>query len=175
MPSRKPTDDYPKFKNVQEIEALVDDYFVWCEGTLLRDEDTGNPILTKWGTPIYLDTHVPTITGLAIHLGFKTRRDLLKYAVKKREFNEAIIKARTRVERCMEERLFDREGANGAKFALLNNFDGWDAEQKSKVDGSQTSAVKIICDIPRAPVLTTTATPEIVEAPPESQEVPADG
>ena len=175
MPRKTPTDNYPKFKNVQEIEACVDDYFTWCDGKLLLDEDTGKPIFNKYGQPVYIEVHTPTVTGLAYHLGFKSRRDLLKYAVKRKDYNEAIIKARMRVERYMEERLFDREGANGAKFALLNNFEGWDAEQKRNIDENRTSAVNIICDIPRTPVIAASATPEIVEALPESETKPADG
>jgi len=175
---KTPEGNNPKFKNVKEIEALVDDYFKWCDGTLLTDEETGLPILNKFGNPVYLDTHVPTITGLAYHLGFKSRKDLLRYAVKsKKAYTEAVNRAKMRVERYTEERLFDREGANGAKFALANNFEGWDAEQKRSVDENRTSAVQIICDIPRntpTPVITVNADDATVEALPDKEETETD-
>lgn len=173
MPRKRPTDDFPKFKSAKEIDELVDDYFKWCDGTMLRDEETGNPIFNKYGNPVYIDVHNPTVTGLAYHLGFRSRRDLLKYAVKRKDYNDAITRAKMRVERYTEERLFDRDGANGAKFALANNFEGWDAEQKRNIDENRNASVNIICDIPRAPVITTTA--EVVEALPEKKEENPDG
>jgi hypothetical protein len=44
-------------------------------------------------------------------------------------FNDAITRAKARVEAYAESRLFDKDGANGAKFSLSNNFHGW-AEKK---------------------------------------------
>ncbi len=173
MPRKTPTDGYPKFKNVDEINRLVDDYFTWCDGVILKDEDTGQYIFNKFGNPVYVESHVPTVTGLAYHLGFKSRKDLLKYAVKRKDYNEAIIRAKMRVERYTEERLFDRDGANGAKFALMNNFEGWDAEQKRNIDENRTSAINIVCDIPRGvptPVIDTTA--DVVTALPDKEGEP---
>ena len=70
----------------------------------------------------------PTITGLALALGFASRQSLLDYEGKK-EFLDTITRAKAKVEQYTEERLFDTAGANGAKFSLANNFSGWKEKQ----------------------------------------------
>ena len=66
----------------------------------------------------------------------------------KKEYQEVIGKARDRVEIYAEERLFDKDGCQGAKFSLQNNFHNWDAD-KPKPETTTVPAVNIICDIPR--------------------------
>ena len=39
-----------------------------------------------------------------------------------KEFVDTITRAKARVEQYAEERLFDRDGSNGAQFSLRNNF-----------------------------------------------------
>lgn len=50
------------------------------------------------------------------------------------------------IERYTEQRLFDREGVQGAKFSLSNNFEGWSEKQELKTEGT---VIKIINDIPK--------------------------
>lgn len=40
-----------------------------------------------------------------------------------------------------EERLFDKEGANGAKFSLANNFSSW--KDKKDVDANVNTEIKV--------------------------------
>lgn len=40
----------------------------------------------------------------------------------------------------MEERLFDRDGTNGAQFSLRNNFKGWNDRQPSELDQEEQKA-----------------------------------
>lgn len=134
----------PKYTSVEQIEGLVEEYFKSCEGEPLLD-DEGRIMLDKWGQPIILKKRPPTVTGLALALGFATRDALLRYQAKK-EFNEAITRAKTRIEMYTEERLFDKEGSNGAKFSLQNNFKGWSPLQEE----AKAPAINIICDIPRS-------------------------
>jgi hypothetical protein len=137
----------PKYTCKEQIQGLIDDYFESCKGEPFIDPDTGQQFRDKMGYPIFLNQHIPTVTGLALALGFKSRQSLLNYSGKK-EFNEVITEAKTRIEAYVEERLFDKDGANGAKFSLQNNFKGWDADKKSEEDG-KAPAINIICDIPR--------------------------
>ena len=129
----------PKYANVAEIEEKIEAYFRKCEGELLKDEN-GNPITDKFGRPVILGQKPPTITGLALALGFTSRQALLNYQAKT-DFVDAITRAKARVEQYTEERLFDRDGANGAQFSLRNNFKGWrgeqteDASTMEKLDG----------------------------------------
>ena len=120
----------PKYKSVGEIEEKIEQYFQSCEGKPLLDAD-GNPMLNKWQKPIVIGEKPPTITGLALALGFCCRRDLLNYQGKK-EFCNTITRAKSKVEAYAESRLFDRDGSNGAQFSLRNNFKGWNGEQESQ-------------------------------------------
>ena len=38
---------------------------------------------------------------------------------------DTITRAKSRIEMYNEERLYDKDGVNGAKFNLKNNFKGW--------------------------------------------------
>lgn len=122
----------PKYENQAELQQMIDRYFEACEGTLLRDA-SGNFVLDKNGFPVRVGARPPTITGLALALGFNSRQSLLNYQAKK-EFLDTITRAKARVEQYTEERLFDKDGANGAKFSLANNFKGWKDEKKIDAD-----------------------------------------
>ena len=47
------------------------------------------------------------------------------------------------VEQYAEMRLFDRDGANGAKFSLANNFKGWAEKQTIEADVKQELNITI--------------------------------
>ncbi len=126
----------PKFKCKEEIEQKIKLYFEYCEGELLREDD-GPPILNKFGQPIIINQHPPTVTGLALALGFSGRQALLNYQAKA-EFMDTITRAKAMIERYTEERLFDRDGVNGAKFSLVNNFKGWN--EKTELDQEEQRA-----------------------------------
>jgi hypothetical protein len=118
----------PMYKNKEEIQEKIDAYFEECKGKILTD-DEGNIITDKYGEAIYIDKKPLTITGLALALGFNSRQSLLNYQDKE-EFVDTITRAKARVEQYAEERLFDKNGANGAKFSLANNFEGWKEKQE---------------------------------------------
>ena len=135
----------PKYTSKEEIEILIDQYFKDCEGTLLKDEETGKILFDKYDRPVYIGAHPPTVTGLALALGFKTRISLLDYQGKA-EFRDTILKAKSKIEQYTEERLFDRDGSNGAKFSLQNNFKRW-KDDKSAAE-NKPPVINVICDIP---------------------------
>ena len=66
-------------------------------------------------------------------MGFASRQALLNYQGKK-QFNDTITRAKSRVEEYAEQRLFDKDGSNGAQFSLRNNFKGWNGEQEANED-----------------------------------------
>ena len=129
----------PKFKSKEEMQKKIDEYFKECEGQILRDA-YGNPEFDKYGHPIIVGVKPLTITGLAVALGFSSRQSLLNYQGKK-EFLDTITRARTRVEQYVEESLFYKDSANGAKFSLANNFEGW--KEKKQVEAEVNSEVEI--------------------------------
>ena len=95
----------PKFKTKEEIQEKIDAYFKACEGEILKDKD-GNPMLNKWGNPIIFRQRPPTVTGLALALGFTTRDGLLYYQGKK-EFADTITRARSRLMEASENGIID--------------------------------------------------------------------
>lgn len=135
-----------KFKTPEEMQEAIDAYFKECEGHPLLD-DEGQPFTDKYGNPFIVDRKPLTVTGLAIALGFTSRQALLNYQGRPR-FQKIVEAAKLRIENYAEMRLYDKEGANGAKFNLQNNFKLWDAD-KAGQDDKKAPAVNIICDIPR--------------------------
>lgn len=129
-----------KYKTVDELQAAIDEYFKACEGRPLLD-DKGQPVLLK-GLPVMLDACPPTVTGLALALGFAGRQALLNYQGRK-QFKDAITRAKSRCEAYAEGRLFDRDGAHGAQFSLRCNF-GW----SDKAEQAESGGVVIQDDIP---------------------------
>lgn len=131
----------PKYKNKEEIQEKIEQYFEDCKGEPLCDAD-GNPMLDKWQNPIMIGQKPPTITGLALALEFTSRQALLNYQAKK-EFVDTITRAKSRVEEYAESRLFDRDGTNGAQFSLRNNFKGWNENKKLEEEAEEKETVRI--------------------------------
>ena len=113
----------PMYKAAHEMQTLIDKYFSDCEGVIYKDMD-GEIVMDKYGKPVVLGVKPLTITGLALALGFTSRQALLNY-VDKDEFVDTVTRAKAKVEAYAEARLYDRDGSNGAKFSLSNNFKGW--------------------------------------------------
>lgn len=72
----------------------------------------------------------PTVTGLALFLGFCDRASVYDYA-KRDKFSYTIKRAFTRIEQFHEERLSEHS-CTGAIFWLKNR--GWNAEENTKVE-----------------------------------------
>lgn len=113
----------PRFKSPDEMQKLIDEYFEGCKGHVFTT-DNGEIVYDKHGQPVIVGSHPPTVTGLALALGFTSRQALLNYQAKK-AFVDTVTRAKSRIEEYTEARLFDRDGVNGAKFSLKNNFRGW--------------------------------------------------
>lgn len=138
MANKKTVGRPPKYKTKEEIEEKIKAYFKKCEGEILKD-DNGKPVLNKWEKPVIINCRPPTVTGLALALGFTSRQALLNYQAK-REFVDTITRAKTMIEAYTEERLFDRDGTSGAQFSLRNNFAGWNEETKTALDEEEQRA-----------------------------------
>ena len=133
----------PKFKSAEEIQGLIDEYFESCKGEPLIVDD--KPFLDKNGFPVLINARPPTVTGLALALGFHSRQTLLNYQGKK-EFVDTITRAKMRVEEYCETRLFDRDGQRGAEFNLRYNF-RWAQEEKNGGDEDSASGVVMIPEV----------------------------
>lgn len=134
-PDRHPGGRPPKYKTPEELQAAIDKYFEACEGTILKNKD-GDPVFNKYGDPVYIGKEPPTMSGLAIGIGFIDRSALLNYEDKDDQFYHTVRAARARVEHYAETRLYDKEGSNGAKFSLSNNFRGWKDKSDIEINGN---------------------------------------
>ena len=134
-----------KYKTVAELESAIDKYFEDCKGEILKDED-GAPVLDKFGKPIVYNSHPPTVTGLAIALGFTNRQALLTYQGRA-AFSDTITRAKSRCEEYAESRLYDRDGSRGAQFSLEHNF-RWKTDN---VEAEKTVEMKALADMIQRP------------------------
>ena len=130
-----------KYKSAKAMQDAIDAYFKSCEGEPFRD-DEGFAVRDKNGMPIIINAKPPTITGLALALGFASRQALINYQGTP-EFNDTVTRAKSRCEEYAESRLYDKDGANGAKFSLGCNF-GWREVTETKLS---TDGVKVIIDV----------------------------
>ncbi|MGN0363687.1 MAG: terminase small subunit [Bilifractor sp.] len=137
----------PRFKSPKAMQEKVDEYFKWCDGEELRDPDSDELLLDKYGHPIIIHSHPYTMAGLAKYLGFKSYTSFVKYKVKGQAYKDVFNSAKLRVMQYMEERLYDRDGSNGARFALQCNFKD---EYGSTPEGGSTPVINIMCDIPKS-------------------------
>ena len=130
-----------KWKSVSAMQKAIDVYFKKCEGEPFIGDD-GCAVRDKYGMPIIINAKPPTITGLALALGFTGRQALLDYQARP-EFADTVTRAKSRCEEYAESRLYDKDGANGAKFSLGCNF-GWREVSETKIS---TDSVKVVIDV----------------------------
>lgn len=130
-----------KYKTVDELQAAIDQYFENCKGEPIVDDD-GNVLTNKNGQPIIIGAQPPTVTGLALALGFTSRKALLDYQGRK-AFCNTITRAKSRCEAYAEGRLFDRDGSRGAEFSLKYNFH-WDDARNSGDSSAKNNLLEAI-------------------------------
>jgi hypothetical protein len=111
-----------KFKTVEEIQGLIEEYFTYCDNRIktVWDDEKQKEMAVTYPAPY-------TMHGLARALGM-CRQSLINYE-NKDEFLDAIKEARERIAEDVETRLMDGKAQSGAIFNLKNNF-GWKDESK---------------------------------------------
>lgn len=139
----------PRYKTVEEMQAVIDQYFEDCKGEPIIGDD-GQPILDKYGQPFIINAHPPTVTGLALALGFTSRQALLNYQAKK-AFVDTVLRAKARIEAYAEERLFDRDGQRGAEFSLKYNFRWADEKKQDEDEGHGVAELPAVLPAPLPP------------------------
>lgn len=115
----------PFYQTVEELQERINEYWDYIKGDLEHPD----PKQRRW-------PEHPTITGLALYLGFTSRQAILNYQ-EKEEFVDAIKEAKLRVEAAYEQALFGKNAA-GPIFALKNfNWtDKQEIDQKTEHSGS---------------------------------------
>lgn len=136
-----------KYNKADEMKKKIEEYFESCFTEDLKynsEKKYYEPKKDYKGNIIKYQCKPFTITGLANALDM-TRETLLRYEEDK-EFSDTIRKAKQKVEQYVEERLFDRDGVNGARFNLINNFNNW--SDKQEIDTTKINRIEIINDLP---------------------------
>jgi|26BtaG_2_1085354.scaffolds.fasta_scaffold00979_20 hypothetical protein len=131
MAKRNKRGQPPKYKTAKELIDAVHDYFV--KGVPKRKVVIG-PSNNR--TTVLIP--VPTITGLALYLGFCSRQSFYDLE-KRKEFSYAIKRARSFIE-CEYEEQLQTNNVAGAIFALKNM--GWVDKIDNQVTGDFTVTVK---------------------------------
>lgn len=112
MPNGRP----PKFKSTEDMQMLIDAYFLKCE-------TDGEPI---------------TVTGLALALD-TTRETLMDYE-NNDKFSDTVKRAKTKVQNYAERMLYLGKSAAGPIFAL-KNF-GWSDKSEHELYGKDGGPIK---------------------------------
>ena|GEM_PF-861456 len=128
----------PQKRTVAEYENDIDTYFRSCEGEQVLDEN-GEVVTDKNGIPCIIGEKPPTITGLALALGFASRERFLLFHGSK-EMEKLFDRAKSRIEDYLESRLLNKDTRDGAKFCLTNNFKNWNEKKEPIVEEKPSSA-----------------------------------
>lgn len=116
------------------MQKAIDKYFEEHGDRPLLD-DEGDPLLDKSGNVIMM-TNPPTVSGLALHLGFLDRQSIYDYAKRNDGFSCTVKKAIMKIEAYAEAHLYMGK-PTGAIFWLKNHR--WVDEQKQTVDINEYS------------------------------------
>ncbi|MDD5355070.1 MAG: terminase small subunit [Candidatus Omnitrophica bacterium] len=123
-----------QYSDAEQMQKKIDEYFTSCFSPKI--DKLGNIIHDKNGNEILEQTRPFTMSGLAYALDL-SRVGLLNYS-KRPEFISTIMRARQRCEIYAEERLFDKDGCQGAKFSLINNYENW--KDKTDIEHSMSDS-----------------------------------
>jgi len=128
----------PLFQNEEELEDKIKEYFIHIKGEYHYETKTSLNKKTNEEREIDVivwdrDEEPPTITGLALFLGFCSRQSFYDYESND-GFSYAIKRARMRIENAYEKCLYNDKPI-GAIFALKNMSwrDKQELEQTAKV------------------------------------------
>jgi hypothetical protein len=117
---------HPSSTNAMNLAAKINAYFTKTYGGRQRKAMAGKKV-----TP---EQFQPTITGLALSLGFNSRLEFKKFE-KHAELGHLLQRARLRIEAYYEQKL-QEHARSGAIFALKNL--GWTDKQDGKQTGDET-------------------------------------
>jgi len=126
-----------KYKSIKELQSRIDAYFKKCEGSQLVRE--GEPVYDKQGRPVIVGDKPPTVTGLALAVGFTSRRELLRYRGEER-YQEILLRAVSRCEEYAEMKLY--ESTSGVKYQLMSNFEDWGEE--GEIEGGGKEVIEVV-------------------------------
>ena len=135
MPAGRP----PKYETPEEMQRLIDLYFIACRNNANPDPELLDGLsekdlqVTNW-----IDDVCPTVSGLAYTLDMTT--ETLRTYGEDDRFSATVKRAKQRVEKFLEQRLQGGTAA-GTIFNLKNNF-GWKDKTESELSGPGGGSIK---------------------------------
>ena len=116
----------PKFSTPEDMQVLIDKYFNEKVGYFPMKDQEGQIVMDKDGMPHML-LYAPTVSGLALYLGFCDRKSMYEYGAKQ-NFTHTISTATSRIADFAETQLHQGK-PTGAIFWLKNH--GWHDKTES--------------------------------------------
>lgn len=122
----------PKYESPEEMQDLIDLYFLACrvhqtgDTDLMADCDENELLIIN-----DIEDAYPSISGLAYLLGMTT--ECLRTYGEKDDFSATVKRAKQRVEMSLEQRLAN-PACTGSIFSLKNNF-GWKDKTEQEFSG----------------------------------------
>jgi hypothetical protein len=129
-----------KYKTNEELQSAIDEFFALCVPELLTDIE-GKAVVDKVGRPVYR-LNPPTLTGLALHLGFESRQSIYDYEKRNEAFSYTIKKARLTCENFAERGILSGEVNAAAGIFVLKNY-GWTDKQEIEMSGSLKTPITV--------------------------------
>lgn len=116
------------------LSALIESYFEWIKGefevrerTYVKKSEDGEPeLITEEYDHCIRKPEPPTVTGLALSIGFSSKDTLYRYA-KKDYFSYPIKRGLSKIEQNHEFKISEGDKCTGNIFALKNM--GWHDKQ----------------------------------------------
>jgi hypothetical protein len=164
---------YPKIESRDQLSQLIDDYFIFIKGekapTVERTRKTAPKTATATASatssaatkkPTWLrEPEPPTITGLALFLGFDSLQIFEDYE-KKGKFGAALKRGRLQIEAVYEKKLHQQAPA-GAIFVLKTM--GWQDKADAKAASTPTVRTMKILIIETGPTPVSTEKEVVLE------------
>ena len=113
-----------KYKTPEDMKEAIDGYLKNCPDMRVRYFKCKDDVIEK-------EVPCPTITGLALHLGFESRQSFYDYE-KRPSYSYIIKRARTFIEKEYE-MMLQQGNTVGAIFALKNM--GWTDKTETEITG----------------------------------------
>jgi len=129
-----------KFNTPEEMQDIIDAYFEDRKPEPVKDDD-GNVLLDKKGNQVW-KINPPSLSGLALALGFVDRQSIYDYE-KNKKFSCTMKRARLRCENWAEEAGLSGEAPSSMIIFVLKNY-GWRDDKSLQLDGKLDSRIEHI-------------------------------
>lgn len=129
----------PKYTDPEEMQIIIDVYFLACRANRTDSPELFDDLSEEYAQIAKgIDDIHPTVSGLAYILDM-SRQALCDYE-KKDEFLDTIKKAKLRIEKYLEVRLYGT-AVTGTIFNLKNNF-GWKDKTEQELTGADGGPIQ---------------------------------